>query len=191
MLSNRLLLLGAALGLVVGCGRDDRAHAAPQAAADPGVTVAYAAPAAPVRHVAPKSAAKRAPVSSGARHAAAKPATKPATKPTAKPVTKSAAKPAAKSTSTAMVLDVPEAHLPPGGQCRIWKESTSIFQQPQARTCAGITAAAPAGSMILERPSKDKKVIRVRYVDSRHVGVVVRVRVFDALTGKYLRDEKV
>ena len=54
MLANRLLLLGAALGLVVGCGQDDRAHAAPKAVAN------ARAAAAPVRPVAPKAAAKRA-----------------------------------------------------------------------------------------------------------------------------------
>lgn len=187
MLTNRLLVLGAALGMVVGCGHDDRANAAPKAVVDPAATVAPAPPATPVRHVAPRAVAKRAPASSGVRHAAAR----PVATPVAKPVATSAAKPAAKSTSAGLVLDVPEAHLPPGGQCRIWKEGTSIFQQPQARSCTGIALAAPAGSMILERPSKDKKVIRVRYVDARHVGVVVRVRVFDALSGKYLRDEKV
>ena len=181
MLTNRLVLLGAALGLVMGCGQDSRANAAPKAAANP------ARAAAPVRPVAPKAVAKRAPASSGARYAAAKPVTKSVAKPLAKP----AEKPAAKSTSTALALNVAEANLPPSGQCRIWKEKTTIVRQPQARSCQDIVRAAPAGSMILERPSKDKKVIRVRYVDARHLGVVVRVRVFDALTGKYLRDEKV
>jgi hypothetical protein len=174
MFANRMLLLSAALGsLLVGCSNDDRAHAAPIVVANPAPT------AAPVRDVAPKRAAKRAPASSGARHAAAKPAAK------------LAGKPAAKLATSDLVLKVPEAHLPPAGQCRIWKGGASAFEQPQARSCEGIVPTAPAGSMILYRPWKETKIVRVRYVDARRAGLVVRVRVFDAFSGKYLRDEKV
>ena len=166
MFANRVVLLSAALGsLVVGCGHDDRANAAPRAAASP------ASAAHPARHVEPKTAAKKAPTSSVVRHAAAKPT--------------------AKSATGALVLKVPEAHLPPAGQCRVWKEGTSVFQQPQARSCDGIVATAPAGSMILDRPSKDTKIVRVRYIDAHRGGHVVRVRVFEAASGKYLRDEKI
>lgn len=167
MLGNRVLLFSAALGsLLVGCRHSDRAEAARKPAATSVPTVAAR------RDVAPKRAVKRAPPSSAARHTAAKPAAKPAA-------------------TGALVLKVPEAHLPPAGQCRIWKGDTSPFQQPQARSCDGILATAPAGSMILYRPSKDRKIVRVRYVDAHRAGVVVRVRVFEAATGKYLRDEKV
>jgi hypothetical protein len=175
MLANRVLLFSAALGsLLGGCGHSDRAEAARKPAATSVPTVAAR------REAAPKRAAKRAPASSGARRTAAKPAAKPAAKGAGKA-----------SSSAVVVLKVPEAHLPPAGQCRIWKEGASPFQQPQARSCDGIVATAPAGSMILYRPSKDRKIVRVRYVDAHRAGVVVRVRVFDAATGKYLRDEKV
>jgi hypothetical protein len=176
MFANRVLLLSAAVGLLVGCGHDDRANAAPKAPANS--SAAAAAPA-----VAPKRVAKPA-----AKHAA-KSAVKPAAKAAAKPATKSTVKPATKSASSALTLKVPEAHLPPAGQCRIWKEGVSVFKQPQATGCDGIVATAPAGSMILERSSKDTKLVRVRYVDANRAGHVVRVRVFDAVTGKYVRDE--
>jgi hypothetical protein len=178
MFATRVWLLSAAMGsLLVGCSHDDRANAAPKATAS----------AAPI--AVSKPAAKRAPASGGAVKTAAKPATKPAAKPVAKAPTKPAAK--AAPAGAVLVLKVPEAHLPPAGQCRIWKEDATAFQQPQARSCSGITPTAPAGSMILERPSKDTKIVRVRYIDAHRAGVVVRVRVFDASTGKYLRDEKV
>jgi len=168
MFANRVLLFSAALSsLLAGCCHKDRADAARRTAATSAPTVAPTAAAG--RDAAPKHAAKRAPPSNAARHTAAKPASK----------------------SSGLVLKVPEAHLPPEGQCRIWKEGSSPFQQPQARSCDGIVATAPAGSMILYRPSKDKKIVRVRYIDAHRAGVVVRVRVFDAATGKYLRDEKV
>ncbi|HUL02818.1 MAG TPA: hypothetical protein VLV16_06260 [Gemmatimonadales bacterium] len=168
MHANRVLLLSAAVGsLVVGwaCGgKEDRSHASAARAVTPPPA------AAPVRTTsAPKSSTKRAPAP---------------TKPTKKPTTKTSNK----SSGSALTLKVPEAHLPPAGQCRIWKEGATPFQQPQSRSCDGIVAMAPAGSMILERPSKDSKVIRVRYVDASKAGHVVLVRVFDAATGKYLRE---
>ena len=169
MFANRVLLLSAAV-LVWGCGgKKDRAEAAASRAATP----------APVRtSSAPTSTTKRAaPTSTAAKPGAT----------TTKPVAKSSNK----SAGSSMALKVPEAHLPPAGQCRIWKDGTTIFNQPQARSCDGIVKIAPAASMVLERPSKDTKIVRVRYIDSSRSGHVVRVRVFEAATGKYLRDEKV
>jgi hypothetical protein len=170
MLANRMLLLSGALAsLLVGCGKDDRANAAPSAA--------------PVSAAAPKPAAKRATTSGTVVKTAAKPTTKPAAKATTKPATK--------PSTAVLALKIPQSQLPPPGQCRIWKEGTTASQQPHARSCAGITPTAPAGSMVLYRTAKEPKIVRVGYIDAKHAGMVVRVRVFDAGTGKYLRDEKV
>ena len=164
MVANRMLLVSVVVGgLLVGCGKEKRAEEAQPPAASP-------APPAAIR----KPAAKRA--------------GRPASKPAAKPSTKTAAKPSTKPASSALVLGVPEAHLPPAGQCRIWKAGATPFQQPQSRSCDGIVPTAPAGSMVLERPGKDSKVIRVRYIDAYKAGHVAGVRVFDATSGKYLRD---
>jgi len=174
MFTNRWLLLSAAMGsLLVGCGKDDRANAAPKAAANPAPT------AAPARAAASKPAAKGAPTSGTVVKTAAKPTTKPTTKP------------AAKSGTPVLALKIPAGQLPPPGQCRIWKEGTTAAQQPHPRSCAGITPTAPAGSMVLYRTAKEPKIVRVRYIDAKRAGMVVRVRVFDAGTGKFLRDEKV
>lgn len=125
------------------------------------------------------------PAASAAPSAATrKPAAKPSTKTASKPAAKSSTKPA----SSTVTLGVPEAHLPPKGQCRVWKHGATPFQQPQSRSCDGIVSTAPAGAMVLERPAKDSKVIRVRYIDAHKAGHVVRVRVFEASTGKYLTD---
>jgi hypothetical protein len=185
MFANRMLLLSAALGSVLmACGHDDRADAAGTPVARSATSASLTPTAPPVRATAPKRVAKRAPASGAGRKPTARPAARPAAKPVGKPTVKS-------GSEMALVLKVPEAHLPPAGQCRIWKEGATPFQQPQARSCEGITPTAPAGSMILYRPSKETKIVRVRYVDAHRAGVVVRVRVFDAVTGKYLRDEKV
>jgi len=172
MFAKRVLLLSAAV-LAWACGgKEDRAQAAATR------TPAAAPAAAPVRTTsAPKSSAK--PV---------KTASKPAAKPSTKPTTKTATKTTTKSAGSSMVLDVPEAHFPPAGQCRIWKKDASIFQQPQSQSCEGIVKNAPAGSRVLERPASDSKVIRVRYIDTGKAGHVVKTKMFDAKNGKYLRD---
>lgn len=91
--------------------------------------------------------------------------------------------------STAVTLGVPPGHLPPPGQCRIWMPGTPPGRQAPPRSCDGVVAA-PAGAMILYRPGKDRKIVRVRYVDERRAGVVVRIRVFEAASGKLVREEQ-
>lgn len=93
--------------------------------------------------------------------------------------------------STAVTLGVPPGHLPPPGECRVWVPGVPPGQQRHpARSCSGILATAPAGSFVIYRPTRDRKVVRVRYLDSHRAGVVIAVRVFDAASGKFLRDEK-
>ncbi|NIM50192.1 MAG: hypothetical protein GTN62_07615 [Gemmatimonadales bacterium] len=92
--------------------------------------------------------------------------------------------------STAVTLGVPPGHLPPAGMCRIWIPGRPPGRQARARSCGGVLSAAPAGAMILYRPSENRKVIRVRYVDTKRAGVVVRIRVFEAASGRFLREEK-
>jgi hypothetical protein len=88
-------------------------------------------------------------------------------------------------------LDVPPGHLPEVGECRIWFPGRPPGQQPRpkSRPCAGIAAAAPAGSWIIYRPSDDKKVVHVRIVDERRGGVVVRIRIYDIETEQLVREE--
>ena len=92
--------------------------------------------------------------------------------------------------NTAANLDIPPGHLPPPGQCRIWISEQPPGQQGPPRSCDGIEAAAPAGAWILYRPTSDRRVVHVRYVDSARVGVVIRIRVFEVDTGKFVREEK-
>jgi len=177
MLANRVLVKAvigiALLGSVGGCGKEKRAEEGqPPAMEAPPETTHKAPP--PAAHPAKKTTTTHAAKPS-------KPSTKPATKPATKPSTK-------KPASSSLTLGVPEAHLPPAGQCRIWVEGKSVFEEPQARSCDGIVKDAPAGSMILERPSKESNTIHVRYIDAHKAGHVIKTRVFDEKTGKYLRD---
>lgn len=93
--------------------------------------------------------------------------------------------------STAATLGVPPGHLPQPGECRVWIPGTPPGRQPRprSRSCEGIAAAAPAGSWILYRPTRDKKLVHVRLVDARRAGVIVRIRIFEVETGRFVREE--
>jgi hypothetical protein len=93
--------------------------------------------------------------------------------------------------STAATLGIPPGHLPGPGQCRVWMPGTPPGRQPRPRSrpCEGIAAAAPAGSWIVYRPTSDRKLVHVRLVDERQPGIVVRVRVFEVETGRFVREE--
>ena len=60
---------------------------------------------------------------------------------------------------------------------------------PKSRSCEGIEADAPAGSWILYRPTADRKIVHARIVDERRAGVVVRIRVFEVESGRFVREE--
>jgi len=93
--------------------------------------------------------------------------------------------------STAAILGVPPGHLPKRGQCRVWIPGVPPGRQPRpkSRSCEGIAAAAPAGSWILYRPTADRKIVHVRVVDERRPGVIIRIRVFEAESGRFVREE--
>jgi len=97
---------------------------------------------------------------------------------------------AGKAPSAAATLSVPPGQLPPPGLCRVWFPGRPPGRQPKARPCAEVESGAPAGAWVLYRPSQDRTVVHVRYVDDRRAGVVVWIRVFDASSGAFIRDVK-
>ncbi|HEX5386568.1 MAG TPA: hypothetical protein VFW66_07725 [Gemmatimonadales bacterium] len=88
-------------------------------------------------------------------------------------------------------LGVPPGQLPPPGMCRVWVPGRPPGHQPRPRDCAGIDETAPAGSWVLLRPSQNRRIVKVRMVDERRAGIVVRVRIFDVASGGFLREEPV
>ena len=90
--------------------------------------------------------------------------------------------------AAATSLDIPPGHLPPPGQCRVWVPGTPPGRQAKSRSCTRIESSAPAGSYIVERPGRDKRVVHVRVVDERRPGVVVRMRVYEIRDGKLVRE---
>jgi len=93
-----------------------------------------------------------------------------------------------RSPSTAATLGIPPGHLPSPGMCRVWVPGKPPGHQARARSCSNIERSAPAGSWIVERPGRDKKVVHVRVVDERRPGVVVRMRVYEIRDGKLVRE---
>lgn len=93
-----------------------------------------------------------------------------------------------RSPSTAATLGIPPGHLPSPGLCRVWVPGKPPGHQAKTRSCSNIERSAPAGSWIVERPGKDKKVVHVRVVDERRPGVVVRLRVYEIRDGKLVRE---
>jgi len=110
--------------------------------------------------------------------------TVPSTQPT--PSVGRASSPA--SSSTAATLGIPPGHLPPPGLCRVWMPGTPPGHQARARSCANIESTAPAGSWILYRPGKDRKVVQVRVMDGRRAGVVVHRRVYSVQRGTLISE---
>ena len=92
-----------------------------------------------------------------------------------------------RSPSTAATVGIPPGHLPPPGQCRVWMPGEPPGHQAKSRSCSNIERTAPAGSWIVERPGRDRKVVHVRVVDERRPGVVVRLRVYELRDGKLVR----
>ena len=91
--------------------------------------------------------------------------------------------------STAATLGVPPGHLPRPGMCRVWIPGRPPGRQAKARSCGGILAAAPPGAWVLYRPDGDRRLVHVRHMHEQRAGVVVRVRVFEAQSGKHVRDD--
>lgn len=93
--------------------------------------------------------------------------------------------------STAATLGLPPGQLPQVGECRVWIPGTPPGRQPRPRSrpCGGISAFAPPGSWIIIRPSENRKLVYVREVDPNQAGLVIRTRIYDVDTNRFLREE--
>ena len=92
------------------------------------------------------------------------------------------------STSTAATLGVPPGHLPPPGECRIWRPGTPPGHQQKSGACSTLERQVPPGAWLIYRPSKDKKVVNVWVYDSDD-SLPNFLRIFDAATGVLLSEE--
>jgi hypothetical protein len=83
-------------------------------------------------------------------------------------------------------LGIPEGHLPPPGECRVWYPGQPAGQQPPPQHCGEAEATAPASTWILYRPPEDKRVVHARVTHPERAGVIIRIDLYDAEKGTYL-----
>jgi hypothetical protein len=60
----------------------------------------------------------------------------------------------------------------------------------EAPSPSRLAREAPAGSWVVYRPTRDRKLAYVRVVDERRPGVIVTVRIFDVDSGRFIREER-
>ena len=93
--------------------------------------------------------------------------------------------------ATASTLGIPAGHLPDVGECRVWTPGTPPGRQryERSRSCHNIGSVAPGGSWIVYRPTRDRRLVHVRVTDRQRPGKILVVHVFEAESGRFLRDE--
>lgn len=85
-------------------------------------------------------------------------------------------------------LHIPAGHLPPPGSCRIWYPDRPAGQQPPPGDCRDLAQRVPPGAWLLTRPADAAEHVHVAAYDPQHAEAMRVVRVFEAATGKYVRD---
>ena len=83
-------------------------------------------------------------------------------------------------------LGVPEADLPPLGDCRVWLPGRPAAQQAPSQGCGEAEKNAPPGAWVLYRPPDDERVVHIRVTDPVKRGAIIRIDIYDAEKGTYL-----
>jgi hypothetical protein len=73
-------------------------------------------------------------------------------------------------------LDIPQGHLPPPGECRIWYPDRPAGHQPPPTRCSGVHV--PAGGWLIERPRGEAR-YRVSVYDPYQPAIVLNSGMFD------------
>ena len=81
---------------------------------------------------------------------------------------------------------IPNGHLPPAGECRIWYPDRPAGHQPPPFKCNDRRRnVEPGGWLIVPGPQPQE--VRVDVYDPRRPGIVIDVGIFDARTGAMVR----
>ncbi len=81
---------------------------------------------------------------------------------------------------------IPNGHLPPPGECRIWYPDRPAGHQPPPFKCGkGRRAVEPGGWLMTPGPQPHE--VEVAVYDPRRPGVVVDIAIFDARSGAMVR----
>jgi hypothetical protein len=84
-------------------------------------------------------------------------------------------------------LGIPEGHLPPPGECRVWFPGRPPGHQPPPGKCQRLRREVPAGAWLLHRPLKDHHHVEVSAYDRKRPGIVLAVGLFRADTGIFVQ----
>lgn len=81
---------------------------------------------------------------------------------------------------------IPNGHLPPPGECRIWYPDRPAGHQPPPFKCGQARGQVEPGGWLISPGPQPQEVEAVVY-DARRPGVVIDVGIFDARTGSMIR----
>lgn len=81
---------------------------------------------------------------------------------------------------------IPNGHLPPPGECRVWYPDRPAGQQPPPYQCGQSPGRVEPGGWVFS-PGPRRQEIEVTVYDERRPGIVVDVGIFDARTGVLIR----
>ena len=81
---------------------------------------------------------------------------------------------------------IPNGHLPPPGECRIWYPDRPAGHQPPPFKCGQGHARVEPGGWLLS-PGPRPREVQAAVYDVQRPGIVVDIGIFDARTGSMIR----
>lgn len=81
---------------------------------------------------------------------------------------------------------IPEGHMPPPGECRIWYPDRPAGHQPPPFKCGRARGHVEPGGWLIA-PGPRPRELEVVVYDERRPGIVIDVGIFDAHTGSMIR----
>lgn len=79
-------------------------------------------------------------------------------------------------------LRIPNGHLPPTGECRIWYPDRPAGHQPPPGRCTQLSAQVPAGAWLIQRPGGTHRYY-VNAYDAQQPGVILDRAAYDLRGG--------
>lgn len=81
---------------------------------------------------------------------------------------------------------IPDGHLPPPGECRVWYPDRPAGHQPPPFKCGEARGRVEPGGWLIS-PGPQPQEVEVAVYDTRRPGIVIDVGIFDARTGSMIR----
>lgn len=81
---------------------------------------------------------------------------------------------------------IPNGHLPPPGECRIWYPDRPAGHQPPPFKCGQARGPVEPGGWVIA-PGPRPNEVEAWVYDARRPGIVIDVGIFDARTGSMIR----